>query len=116
VTALAALRARPPVDAFDTHLSEQPVWFSFATTRRTGADDVIEFPSRHAVDVSCWDGGTLQALGSASRDSDSGGPLQAAKAGFALRLQPLPAQLVCRARFVGPAHLTVRQWTRDESD
>jgi diguanylate cyclase (GGDEF)-like protein/PAS domain S-box-containing protein len=102
------------VDAFDTHLSEQPVWFSF-TPSRSAADAVIEFPSRHAVEVSCWDGATLQPLGAASRDGASGA-LAAVKAGFALHLRPLPAQLLCRASFEGPAHLTVRQWSRDEFD
>src|SRR5437764_5627847 len=38
VAALAALRARPPVDSFDTHLSEQPVWFSVASASRQGSD------------------------------------------------------------------------------
>jgi diguanylate cyclase (GGDEF)-like protein/PAS domain S-box-containing protein len=109
--AQAALRRRPPVDTFDTHLSVSPVWFSFAPVHGNGAD-VIEFPSRHALGVSCWDGATLLPLGAADRDGGHGA-LGAAKAGFALRMTTLPGQVLCRGVFAGPAHIAVRQWGAD---
>jgi diguanylate cyclase (GGDEF)-like protein/PAS domain S-box-containing protein len=111
--ALAALQARPPIKAYDTHLSEQPVWFSFATAPQMAGGDIIELPSRHAVEIACWDAQTLQSLGSASRDG-SHGVFEAAKAGFALHPDVLPSRIVCRASFIGPAQLTVHQWPRDE--
>ena len=112
--AQAALRLRPPVDNYDTKLSEVPVWFGFAPVRR-GAGDVIDFPSRHAVGVACWDGATLLPLGDATRAASHGG-LIVAKAGLALRTAALPAQVLCRASFAGPARLAVRQWTDAEFD
>jgi diguanylate cyclase (GGDEF)-like protein len=97
---------------FDTHLSEAPVWFRFDTGRRTvGAiiGDVIEFPSRHAVDIACWDATTLRSLGSATRDRGSPA-LYIAKAGFVLQQADLPSTILCRGRFAGPARLSVVQW------
>jgi len=113
VLALAGLRQHPPIEAYDTRLSEEPVWFSFTPVQRSPGGDVIEFPSRHAVGIECWDAASLQPVGAASRER-SQGALDIAKAGFALKLQALPAQLLCRARFVGPARLSVRQWSAAE--
>jgi diguanylate cyclase (GGDEF)-like protein/PAS domain S-box-containing protein len=110
--AQAALRLRPPIENIDTRLSEQPVWFAFVPLRR-GAVDVIEFPSRHALGIDCWDGATLKPIGTATRDRAEGA-LEAAKAGFALRMDPLPAQVLCRVQSAGPARLSVRQWTTEE--
>jgi diguanylate cyclase (GGDEF)-like protein/PAS domain S-box-containing protein len=112
-TALARLQQAPPVSSYDTRLSEAPVWFSFNTVNRASGADVIEFPSRHAIDLACWDPSTLQSLGAASR-SLSSPSLSTAKAGFALQLARLPAQVLCRARFSGPAQLTVRQWPAEQ--
>jgi len=106
------LAQRPPVDAHDTQLSEAPVWFGFtarAQDERGGERGDIEFPSRHAIDIACWDGRTLQPLGEASR-ADATLSMSAAKSGFALRLPPATDRVLCRAGFVGPAHLTVLQW------
>jgi diguanylate cyclase (GGDEF)-like protein len=106
--ALAGLGKRDSVEQYDTKLSEAPVWFTFDTLR-PGSDDILEFPSRHAVELACWDGATLAPLGTASRSSSSGA-LASAKAGFALKMAALPAQVLCRATFAGPARLTVRRW------
>jgi diguanylate cyclase (GGDEF)-like protein len=111
--ALAALAGQALVDRYDTNLSEAPVWFSFDVIRRAGPADIIEFPSRHAVGVACWDAASFAPLGTASRDSASGA-LTAVKAGFALDLAHLPARVLCRAEFLGPARLEVRQWPRDQ--
>jgi diguanylate cyclase (GGDEF)-like protein/PAS domain S-box-containing protein len=114
----ARLRDAIPVSYFDTHLSEAPVWFRFSTRPRTPgsiAGDVIEFPSRHAVDVSCWDATTLQPLGAATREVDTPS-LHTAKAGFALQLAELPREILCRGRFAGPARVNVVQWLETQFD
>jgi diguanylate cyclase (GGDEF)-like protein/PAS domain S-box-containing protein len=114
----ARLRDAVPVSYADTHLSEEPVWFRFSTRPRAAdavAADVVEFPSRHAVDVACWDATTLQPLGEASRER--GTPtLFAARAGFALQPAGLPRDILCRGRFAGPARLSVVQWPGAEFD
>jgi diguanylate cyclase (GGDEF)-like protein/PAS domain S-box-containing protein len=113
--AAARMRDLSIVDYFDTHLSEAPVWFSFTTAPRPGAyqADVIEFPSRHATEIACWDAATLEPLGVATRFRQ-GPALVAAKAGFALQLWQLPAEVVCRAVFAGPGRLTVLEWPAAE--
>lgn len=110
--ALALARATPLTNSYDTHLSEAPVWFAFEPMPRSG-EQVIEFPSRHALDIACWDASTLAPLGAATR-STGDGALQADKAGFAMQLSPLPRQLLCRAGFSGPARLSVLQWPAEQ--
>ncbi len=112
--ALARAQARPLTNTHETHLSEAPVWFAFEPMPRAGAQ-VIEFPSRHSLDVACWDAATLSPLGAATRGSGSGA-LEGTKAGFALRLAPMPRQLLCRAGFSGPARLSVLQWPAEQFD
>ncbi|PZP98489.1 MAG: diguanylate cyclase [Variovorax paradoxus] len=112
--ALALLRSAPsPVVLQDTRLSEAAFWMlvPLADQRVDAATDSIEFASRHATDLRCWNAATLQPLGSASRMS-SEGHLSAAKAGFAVRLDAAgkPAALLCEGHFVGPARITVLQW------
>ncbi|MDL2357312.1 MAG: EAL domain-containing protein [Pseudomonadota bacterium] len=114
-TALAGLHNKTAVSHFDTKLSEAPVWFSFSTISRTGEADVIEFPSRHALDIACWNAATLQALGASSRSATEA-TLPLVKAGFALTPAQLPAQVLCRARFAGPARLTALQWPSGQFD
>ncbi|MGB9110505.1 MAG: EAL domain-containing protein [Telluria sp.] len=108
--ALHALAQSRPVDYYDTHLSEAPLWIALRTRGTPGADDVLEFPSRHALSIRCWDGATLRELGAASRGAESGA-LAAVKSGFALQLPPAPAELLCEVASSGPAHVTVLQWS-----
>jgi diguanylate cyclase (GGDEF)-like protein/PAS domain S-box-containing protein len=103
------LARAPAVERYDTRLSEAPVWFAVRTQGASGDNHVIEFPSRHAIDISCWDGVSLQPLGSAYHGG-ARGALSAAKAGFVLRLPHTPAEVLCRASFAGPARLTAVQW------
>ncbi|RZA31715.1 MAG: diguanylate cyclase, partial [Lysobacteraceae bacterium] len=110
--ALARARATALSTGHDTHLSEAPVWFAFEPMPRAGRQ-VVEFPSRHALDVACWDAASLAPVGSAARGAGSGS-LLASKAGFVLTLNPLPSELLCRARFAGPARLSVLQWPADQ--
>lgn len=112
-TALAVLQQLPAVSSYDTRLSEAPVWFSFFTVNRAGDANVVEFPSRHAVEIACWDPASLAELGAATRNLPS--PTMAIeKAGFVLKVAQLPAQVLCRATFSGPARLTARQWPRQQ--
>jgi diguanylate cyclase (GGDEF)-like protein/PAS domain S-box-containing protein len=111
--ALAELQRRRTVESYDTRLAETPVWFSFSTRGQPGEADAVEFPSRHALDMACWDQASLQPLGKSSR-SASEGALAPLKSGFALRLGQTPAGVLCRATFVGPAHLTAFQWPAEQ--
>lgn len=116
--ALRELAQSHPVDYYDTHLSEAPVWFDFhARVAGPGDKDpehveAIEFPSRHTVAIRCWDTATMQMLGSATRGGAQGA-LTDAKAGFALRLPKTGGDMLCRATFSGPARLSVLQWPAD---
>ena len=109
--ALTKLQSQLLVSRFDTHLAQQPFWYSVAPRLDTGAlPSALEFPSRHAVQTSCWDASTLVQLGEASRNNAIGG-MQEIKAGFSLTL-PQDASsrnIVCRATFVGPARLSIQQ-------
>lgn len=112
-SALQQLSHRHPVERYDTHLSEAPIWFSLRPHAQGDGPQVIEFPSRHAIDIRCWDGATLQALGFASHEASSGS-LSPAKAGFVLKPQYMPAEVICRARFTGPARVSAVQWPAGE--
>lgn len=115
--ALAKLQLQPPVAAFETRRQETPFWFSYEPVYRGGVPGVIEFPSRHAVEIACWDTAGMAMIGNAIKNmpgTASRPTLSAAKAGFALRLVFMPGQLLCRASFAGPGHLNVVQWSTDE--
>lgn len=110
--ALAQLQARPFRPFHDTQLSESPVWLSFVIPKEVGnTPRMIEFPSRHAMDVSCWDAKTLNPLGNGSRLGASGN-IAMVKAGFALDIGPAltDQSLLCRTSAVGPARLSVLKW------
>ena len=111
--ARSRLDSARPVSHFDTKRSEAPVWFAFAAPNQVDGEPVIEFPSRHAVDIACWDHATLQPLGESSRGSVPG-PLGPLKAGFALRLDRAGMAVICRASFVGPARLTAASWSAED--
>jgi len=111
--ALSALARVPGVERYDTHLSEAPLWLAVHTHGQGDAPQVIEFPSRHGIDIACWDGVTLQSLGSASHESASGA-MSAAKAGFLLRPRFMPAEVICRGHFTGPARVSALQWPAGE--
>ncbi|HZM35060.1 MAG TPA: diguanylate cyclase, partial [Burkholderiales bacterium] len=89
-------------------------WFRFAVPP-AGEPVEVELPSRHAVEVACWDGASFALLGNATREGASGA-MRAAKAGFALGLdhRAAAATLVCRARYTGPARISALRWTSAE--
>lgn len=107
------LARMPGVERYDTHLSEAPIWFALHIQDQGAGLQVVEFPSRHAIDIACWDGATLQPLGSASHKSASGA-LSAAKAGFVLRPQVMPAEVLCRSHYTGPARISAVLWPANE--
>ncbi|WP_326543288.1 EAL domain-containing protein [Pseudorhodoferax sp.] len=112
--ALSLLKSAPvPVGLHDTRLSEAPFWLlvPLADQQVDVKSSSIEFASRHATELRCWNATTLQPLGRSDRVS-SDGALSQFKAGFALQLQAAgsPAALLCQARFVGPARITVLDW------
>ena len=113
--AAALLAGRAAVPYHDTQLSQVPFWFAFAAAADAGQRE-IELPSRHAMEVECWQGAQTAPLGRASRsapDNALPGELRALKAGFALRLPPgaSPVEVLCRATHVGPARISALQWT-----
>lgn len=111
-SALAGLRNSAPGKFHDTRLSEVPFWLMFNVPADTGTQGLsVEFPSRHAMNLACWDAATLKPLGSASRQGLQEG-MMPVKAGFALNLSPAlqGAQVLCRVQSVGPARLSALKW------
>jgi len=112
--AMEQLSRLPAVTGHDTKLSESPYWFSFTLQPADSEERTnIEFPSRHAFDISCWNATSLSTLGDASRERATG-QMQLAKAGFALELGRRQSQaamaVLCRSTFAGPGHISVVQW------
>ncbi len=114
-TALAELEPVPLKRYHDTKMSEAPVWFSFRIPSDRPSEAVLEFPSRHARDMSCWDASTRSLLGYANAKGHSGAVFQN-KSGFAMSLQGPTSTVVCQTSFVGPARLAVHLWDSDRLD
>jgi len=108
--ALTRLASVQPSYEYETKLSEAPVWFIIKPWAER-AQAAIEFPSRHALDMVCWDVATLEVLGKSTKAGFRGG-ISPAKSGFVL--ESPPDQAVCRASFTGPARLTALQWSSDQ--
>lgn len=107
--ALPLVMAGRSATHFDTRRSEAPVWFAFTVQQPGDGPGVVEFPSRHAVDMACWDRTSLQSLGGSSRGA-ARGLLAPVKAGFAMQVDRPAMEVLCRASFVGPARLTALAW------
>jgi len=108
------LRRHAPRTVWDTHLSEHPLWLliSLAEADRSRGR-VVEFPSRHATQMRCWDASTLQPLGQVDRGTPRTvtGTLRGSRAGFVLAPDTLPAEVLCEARFTGPARFNANSLT-----
>ncbi len=100
-----SLQSRPVVQQLDTNLSSRPFWVLLPGPT---PDDVLEFPSRHATSMRCWDAQTLSALGEIDRNQATG-HLSHSRAGFALSF-PTVSQVLCEARFAGPARFSAKAW------
>ena len=107
--AARAVAEMPKVKSFETHRSPYPVWFSFDVIDLEPGSTYVEFPSRHAVELACWNASSFELLGRATR-SGSEGDLELVKAGYALKLIRPYVPTICRGTFVGPAVVLARQW------
>lgn len=113
---LAAVAHQPDVLNRDTRLSEAPFWIAFAVAPdQSGSQTMIEFPSRHTLNMQCWDTRSGVSLGEASRTAVNGA-FTAVKAGFALTLAAAAAerQILCNTTSTGPARISVVQWPIEE--
>lgn len=100
---------------YDTKLSEEPVWLGFKTPASTVLEQIVEFPSRHAVEIACWDAVSLHSLGNLKTRGHNRA-LLTVKAGFALTLERPEQEVICRTSFVGPARLSAALWSSDQLD
>jgi len=107
------LSQAPVTRYFNPRLSERPVWFSFSQPSSPGFSSTVEFPSRHAVDLTCWDGTTFELLGT-SKNLNPDGRLHRVKAGYGLTLDGLGRSVICRTSFSGPARLSANLWSTDQ--
>lgn len=104
------LDAVPPTKLLETHLSTRPFWIALSVARDT---PVIDFPSRHAMALSCWDAESGVVLGSGNR-STTGRLMSTSRAGFSLDLEGVATRsLLCVASFRGPAKISAEGWTHE---
>jgi diguanylate cyclase (GGDEF)-like protein len=106
------MAALPETSAEETHLSLHHFWFTLELPAQDPARVwEVDFPSRHAMRLVCWDGQTGLLLGEADRFAVSG-VLHASRAGFALRLpsSQQPLSLVCQSAYRGPARISAALW------
>jgi diguanylate cyclase (GGDEF)-like protein len=114
-SALAVITGEKETTQYDTRLSEKPIWLllKLEPTLRFGTT-IVEFPSRHATSLACWDAGTLKELGSGSREGTHG-MVSLVKAGFALSVGSLSSErtVLCLQKFVGPARISIAKWPEE---
>ena len=99
------------VTGLSNALSRAPFWLLLQTPLGSTAPpkaQTIEFPSRHAQRLDCWDAATLAPLGAGTRTALQGA-LQYARAGFALDPAGSSA-LLCRTDLLGPGHISALHW------
>lgn len=116
--ALRHLDASAPTRAFESRLSTHDFWLTLEMPA-SDADHplVVDFPSRHATNLTCWDRASDRLLGSADRRNTSGG-LSRSRAGFALALPGLQhaTPILCRGAFRGPAKISAQVWSGEALD
>lgn len=112
-TALLQLAGRMPHPYVNTRLSEAPFWFSFVVPA-SEQPMIVEFPSRHAVDVTCWRAADYRPLGFANH-AETEGDIKVSKTGFMLALGRLPTdlQILCKSSHSGPARMSANISTVD---
>lgn len=115
--ALQEVRGVELVSHRDTRLSEQPFWILVDIPLMPGDQGLVEFASRHAQEITCWDVGSMQPIGNASRHAAIG-QMELFRSGFAL-LPPaerdVSQPLLCRALHTGPARITVQAWPASDA-
>lgn len=101
-----ALAQAPRVSQLNTQLSERPLWLLVTPQGQDWSGRFVDFPSRHAQAMTCWDAATLAEIGAADRSRASGG-MAAFRAGFAVRdaASHSAGGLLCRAEYAGPARV-----------
>ena len=104
------LERQPLTLQHETNLSETPIWFQINVPPHTVVPKLIELPSRHLLQLSCWDGQSQTLIGQLIEGEALGG-LIPVKAGYALTAQRPEQAFVCTARFQGPAKLTAFLWS-----
>jgi diguanylate cyclase (GGDEF)-like protein len=111
----AQVRRSPVSTSVSTDLSTRPFWLVLnANAPQPNAPWAIEFPSRHASGIECWDRDTDAQLGRATRD-EAGGLLERSRGGFALKLPAdrRHAAVLCKTSSRGPAKLAAKVWDAD---
>lgn len=103
------LTTAPKVMSHETYRSRYPVWFRIDPGELDPGTTYIEFPSRHAVEISCWNADTQELLGSGTRSSSTGA-IELVKAGYALRVTAPQPAVMCSGTFMGPAVVSARKW------
>ena len=106
------LAALPAVLSAETRLSTRNFWFALRVPASPPNQPwEIDFPSRHAASISCWNAQTGQVLGEANRSGVSGA-MRGSRGGFALHTVDgaTPWQMVCRSAYRGPAKISAEAW------
>ena len=112
VDLLSGIFSSPSSYSFETELSKNDFWFFLDVPKnQEGKDFFIDFPSRHAFGLACWDRQSQVLLGEASRLKISSG-FVLSRAGYALESRQLrgASQLLCRSNFRGPAKISAALW------
>lgn len=112
------LEEEKPFSHQDTRLSELPFWIGISVAPpANGEAVVVEFPSRHGMEIECWKGSAADPLGKADRLGATGA-IKGVKAGFAVELGVLRSAtaVVCRETHSGPARISVLQWPQSLFD
>ena len=106
------LAALPAVLSAETRLSTRNFWFALRVPASPPNQPwEIDFPSRHAASISCWNAQTGQVLGEANRSGVSGA-MRGSRGGFALHTVDgaTPWQMVCRSAYRGTAKISAEAW------
>ena len=110
---LSKIALEKPENYVETTLRTTPFWFflNIPKTAKNSSSEVIDFPSRHASTLACWDGQTDRLLGKADRLKTEG-VIVTSRAGFAIALNQIKSvsQLLCRGEFRGPAKINAALW------
>ncbi len=94
----AEVQRSPASTSVSTALSTRPFWLALsANAPQANAPWAIEFPSRHAMQMECWDRDTDARLGRATRGEEDG-LLERSRGGFALNLPAGQRATACSAR------------------
>jgi diguanylate cyclase (GGDEF)-like protein/PAS domain S-box-containing protein len=103
-----------PAETFrETRLSEAPFWlyFTLGSSPSSPGSTWVDFTSRHATRMACWNASDLTPIGQADRTTTTV-TIRAFRAGFALNPQG-SNQLLCQIQSVGPGRISVQQLDDD---